>query len=216
MATILDLSQPIRPGLPAFPIYIRPFILSWTSIDTHGFRSEIVHMVTHTSTHLDAPAHFIDRGETVDELSLERFMVDAVALDLSFRSSGGALTSEDLAKALKGLEVRVGDAILIYTGWSEKFGSQSYLEGYPWLGVDAVEMLISLGISLVGVDTPSVDSLESRDFPAHRNLLGRGILIIENLGNLRPVLNRRFKLACFPLKIANASASPVRAVAILE
>ena len=68
---------------------------------------------------------------------------------------------------------------------------------------------------MVGVDTPSVDSIESRDFPAHRNLLGRGILIIENLGNLRPVLNRRFKLACFPLKIAKASASPVRAVAIL-
>jgi kynurenine formamidase len=213
---IIDLSQPIRSETPAFPVYPKPFILRWTSIENYGFKSELIHMVTHTSTHLDAPAHFLKKGKTVDKIALEKFMVDAVALDLSFKKAGGALTRNDFIKAIKGLDIRRGDAVLLYTGWSRKFGDESYLIDYPWLEVDLVDKLLALKVSLVGVDGPSVDSLEGESFPAHQKLLSRGILIIENLCNLKAVVNKRFKLLCFPLKIFNASASPVRAVAILE
>ena len=68
----------------------------------------------------------------------------------------------------------------------------------------------------VGLDAPSADSRDSQTLPAHHTLLNAEVLIIENLCALDRVLQKRFTLAAFPLKIKQADGSPLRAVAILN
>ena len=43
-----------------------------------------------------------------------------------------------------------------------------------------------------------------------------GVVIYENLTNLKPLIGKRFKFIGVPLKIVKGSASPVRALAVLE
>jgi kynurenine formamidase len=45
-------------------------------------------------------------------------------------------------------------------------------------------------------------------------LLGRDVLIVENLCNLEKIYGVHFKLIVLPLKLKGATGSPVRAIAI--
>jgi arylformamidase len=71
--------------------------------------------------------------------------------------------------------------------------------------------LATRGVTLVGIDTPSVDPAESKDLPAHQALRETGIVNLENLG-LDEVAAGDYELVALPLKLAGACASPVRAI----
>jgi arylformamidase len=77
----------------------------------------------------------------------------------------------------------------------------------------AARLLVGRGVRLVGTDAPSPDPLASEDLPAHHILLGAGIPIIENL-LLDDVDGGAFELIALPLRLAEADASPVRAVLV--
>lgn len=78
---------------------------------------------------------------------------------------------------------------------------------------DAAEFLVDRGITLIGVDFPSIDR---PPFPAHEMLLGNDVLILENLTNLDAVTGPVFQLSAIPLRIIGRDGSPVRAIAIEE
>ena len=210
MSKLLDLSRPIEPGMPILPVYPSVQVVPWTMFETHGFRSEALFASTHTGTHVNAPLHFVDGGADVSSLRLEAFIVDAVAVDVSgVRVVGGGLRDR-----LEGF--RRGMGVLLYTGWEELYGSDRYFSENPGLTVDGAHVLVELGASVVGIDGPSVDPAGAEGFPAHRALLSSGIPVIENLCNLKQLVGKKFKLIALPLKIKGATASPVRAVAVLE
>lgn len=215
---VVDLSQEIRPEMRVFPVYPSPKVLPWTKRETFGFQAELLFLATHTGTHIDAPYHFTTDGKKVDELSLERLIGDAVLLDVSKLGPLGQVDSKVLADALResGSELKEGEIAIVMTGWSKLVEDESYLKGHPWLTKDAAEFLIERRVFALGIDTPSPDHPNSTDFPVHSLLLPRGIVIIENLSNLDKVEAKRFRFVALPLKIKGATASPVRAVAIID
>ena len=105
-------------------------------------------------------------------------------------------------------------------------GTPGFFTGLPPFAVGTAELLESLGVRLLGMDMPTL--LSDGDFPPevpstgipagmtamHTGLLSRGILILEGLTGLVPLVGRRLQLLCLPLKIAGSDGSPVRAVAI--
>ncbi|WP_338140918.1 hypothetical protein [Candidatus Nitrosotenuis chungbukensis] len=68
-------------------------------------------------------------------------------------------------------------------------------------------------ISLVGIDSPSIDIGSNASFSAHKILLKSDVLILENLCNLDRIKKTHFGIIALPLKLQGATGSPVRAVA---
>ncbi len=207
--TVIDLTHPIAPGMPVYPGTAPPSMERATTLERDGFLEHRIGMHTHTGTHMDAPAHILPGGAALDSYPAERFMGSAFVID----ALGGAVSVEDL-RAHEG-QIRTSDYIILRTGWAVKWGSEEYFRGFPVLDVDAAEWLCVTGIRGFGVDAISVDPVGDSSLPVHRALLGSGILIVENLANLRVLTAPRFTFACLPLRLVNADGAPARAVAIV-
>ena len=102
--------------------------------------------------------------------------------------------------------------VVFNTRWHHRWGADDYFTAHPVITGPAAKFLVDCGVELVGVDTPSVDR---PPFPAHLELLGAGLLIVENLTNLDAITGDEFELIALPLAIAGRDGSPVRAVAML-
>lgn len=91
---------------------------------------------------------------------------------------------------------------------------ENYFKNNPGLSISAAKYLISKKVNLIGIDSPSIDLGKNSKFDVHHMLLKNNILILENLCNLEKIKKSFFKLVVLPLKLKNATGSPVRAVAI--
>ena len=81
---------------------------------------------------------------------------------------------------------------------------------------DAATYLSSFNLKGIGSDTISFDPVDSWELPVHHILLSKGLILIENLVNLKSLPKHNFAFSCFPLKIKNGDGSPVRAVGIVN
>ncbi|MGI8911340.1 MAG: arylformamidase [Rubrobacteraceae bacterium] len=200
---ILDISQPLREGIPVWPGDTEfAFDLAWKKEQTGSVNVGRLTMSTHTGTHVDAPFHFRDDGARVAALDLEAFLGPARVIEIHGEESIGA---EELERyVLEGVE-----RLLVKTGsWPDR---ETFPASITHLRPDAAPFLAEKGVRLVGVDAPSVDPLDSKDLPAHEALRANGIHILEGL-----VLDRiepgDYELIALPLALEEADASPVRAV----
>ena len=185
------------------------------SIEGSGFYANVVEFVEHIATHVDAPAHFISGGATIDEVPLDRFVGKGVVIDVTDSRPREVITLDKVLPRIRELGVELGSdwIVLFETGYSKYAGTERWFD-HPGIGRDVAEFLASVGVKAVGTDAPSIDR---EPFEAHKVLLSRGIPIYENLANLDLVKSRPgFLFIGLPLKIVKGSASPVRAVAILE
>jgi len=164
----------------------------------------------HSGTHIDSPAYIFADGKKIEQFNLERFITDAVLLDVSENRRGQPIDDEDLeaAEEAAGLALREHESIILYTGTGTASPD-------VFLSRNGAEYLEFKGVGLVGIDADSIDAAQSTDMPAHAVLLGKEVLVLEGLRNLDSIDSSRFRLASFPLKFS-AATCPVRAVAILE
>jgi len=212
---VVDLTMEIKTGVPVFPGYPTPIVHTWTTIKEHGYYSNLLVFAEHTATHVDSPAHFIEGAQTIDGVSLEKFMGTGVVLDASQLPPKGKITAEFIDSKLKelGVEVGPGYVVLFYTGYDSKAGTPEWFN-HPGLDESGARYLAEKDVNAVGIDAPSIDH---EPFPGHHILLSNGIVIYENLTNLKELLGvKKFQFIGLPLKIFKGSASPVRAIAVVE
>jgi arylformamidase len=105
------------------------------------------------------------------------------------------------------------DLLLLNTGWSKRWGTATYFEQHPVLSMASAKWLTGFNLKAVGLDSSSADRLDSTSFPIHKCLLGKGILIIENMAHLDRFPSGDFQLTCLPLKLAQADGAPIHAMA---
>lgn len=200
--------------LPSFPGSPRPQFISWADKKSDGYNLELVFLSTHSGTHLDAPYHFIENGLRIDKIPLNRLITDAFLCDIR-KGPDEAITRGDIV----GFEARSGkipanSAIIFKTNWSQNVSRRDYFTKNPGLTADAARYLLRRRPSLVGIDSPSIDSGRDSKFSSHHILLRKNILILENLCNLDKIRKTNFRLIVLPLKLKDATGSPVRAVAV--
>ena len=163
----------------------------------------------HTGTHVDAPAHFIADGATVDRLALETLIGPAWVVHLPDMAE---ITAAALAGA--GIPPDI-TRLLIRTDNSERPPTPVFDPTYVALAADAVEWLLVHAVRLVGLDAPSLDLFGSAEFPAHNVLLAAGVIFVERLA-LGGVAAGAYELICLPLPLLDGDGAPARAVLVRE
>ena len=213
---IIDLTLTVSDKTPTFPGSPQPNFIPWENIKEDGYNLELLFLSSHTGTHMDAPHHFLEKGAKIHEISLEKLVSEA-ALIQSRKSSGQSITKTDIQKFEKKQgKIEGFSSVIFQTGWQRNLQKKYYFTKNPGLSVSAAKYLASKKISLVGIDSPSIDVGTDHKFSVHQIFAKKGMLIVENLANLDKIKSSKFHLVVLPLKLKNATGSPVRAIAFVE
>lgn len=211
---VIDLSHSIHSNMPYYPGTEPPILEDANKIEIDGFAEKKLTFYSHTGTHIDAPAHMLKEGQVLDNYDIGYFVGKAGVIDL-----GDMNTYKITKEALEEYEDYISslEYLILKTGWDKYWGEENYFNNYPVLTTKAIKWLNdNFNLKGIGVDTISVDEVNSSRFPIHYEILGSGKIIIENLTNLDILVNKKFILSCAPFKIVKADGSPVRAIAILD
>jgi kynurenine formamidase len=213
----VDLSQPLFNGMPQAVAHGQTRF--WideirTTIPTGENVARVTHleMAAHVGTHVDAAIHFVPGGKTITEYPLEAFSGPGVVLDVR-RDGVVPLGPEELEAARPAIQP--GDFVLLWFGYAERYRDAAAYADHPYLTADAADWLLDRGIRLLGTDTitpdvPGPHREAGFDFPVHKRLLGRDVLIVENLGTgLSQLAGKRVEVRAAPFAIEGGDASPI-------
>ena len=205
---LIDLSHPLKPGMPVFPGMVEPQFRDDFTVETHGFAEKHLAMHSHTGTHIDAPAHMLAEGLTLDQFPVDQYLGRGLVLDVRVQPR------IDL-EFLKRYEAAIAQTefLLFCTGWDMKWGQPDYFSGFPALDSAASAWLSGFALKGVGVDAISIDAADAKTYVVHHNLLSKPMVVIENCRGLDRLIGIDFFFSCLPLAIVDADGSPVRAVA---
>jgi arylformamidase len=205
---VIDLTHEIHEEMPVFPGMSKPKVEEAFYVTRDGYKETMLTLLSHTGTHMDAPAHMLEDGMTLDQYPINAFIGLATILD--------ARGMKEISLGFLNIHERKimnSDFILICTGWSQFWGTQAYFRNFPVLTSEAAKWISALGKKAVGSDTISADLAESIEFPVHRQLFAKDMFIIENLNQLEQLVGKEVMFSCLPLRFLNADGSPVRAIA---
>ena len=159
----------------------------------------------HLGAHADGPNHYGAGHEGIGERSLEYYLGACQVVDAP-GARGRRVTIDDMAGGIG--QVREKRVLIRSATFPDPTAWNSDFAGLDPALVDALH---ERGVITVGVDTPSVDTQDSKDLPAHKAFLRHGMSILEGLA-LASVPAGRYELIALPLKLMGFDASPVRAV----
>lgn len=204
---IYDISLPISPHLPVWP-GDPPVEIDRLASIASGSDANVSRLAcgVHMGTHVDAPLHFIDGGESVDQLALSTLVGRAHVVDVRGEATITSATLETLGITKKARRVlfKTDNSRL----WSE--GAREFRENFIALQPDAAEWLVDRGIMLVGIDYLSIAPFDD-SIPTHQVLLEAGVVIVEGL-NLSAVPPGRYALYCLPLTLVGSDGAPARVI----
>lgn len=204
---VLDLTLPLEDDMPLFPGL--PTFESESSVSEEtGALTHRIHMSTHQGTHIDAPRHYDEDGETLDEVGLETLQGEATVVDLR-EHQGDPITAELLESA--DAPVEPGDFLVLITGdVDDRFYDADFFEEASVLTPDAADWLVETGVSVVANDFLS-EGIGNPDRPVHNTVLGAGIPFVEYLCNTDAIADREtVEIVCSPLRLDGFEASPAR------
>jgi len=210
----IDLTLTISTSIPTFPDSPKPQFILWSKLKEDGYNLELLFLSSHTGTHLDAPHHFVKNGIKIHEIPLERLLGKGIFIKIK-KGKNQSITKNDLISfERKNGNIPKQSSIFFYTEWQKNLDSNYYFINNPGLSESAARYLVSKKINLVGIDSPSIDLGQDKNFKAHKILAKNNILIVENLSNLNKISSKQFNFIILPLKLKDATGSPVRAIAI--
>ena len=213
---IIDLTLTVSDKIPTFPSSPQPNFIPWENIKEDGYNLEVLFLSSHTGTHMDAPHHFLEKGAKIHEISLKKLVSEAALIQCR-KNGGQSITKTDIQKFEKNHgKIENFSSVIFYTDWQKNLQKKYYFTKNPGLSVSAAKYLTSKKISLVGIDSPSIDLGKDPKFSVHQIFAKKGILIVENLANLDKIKSPTFHLVVLPLKLKNATGSPVRAIAFVD
>jgi len=185
----------------------------------------------HGGTHLDAPIHFAEGHLTADQIPLEQLVGPAAVVDVSAAADADYLVSVEDLTAWESAHGTLPDGgiLLLRTGWGTRWEDRTAYLGtaltgpeavpelhFPGLAPEAAQWLVdNRGIVAVGIDTPSIDYGQSKDFRSHVILYGDNIAGFENVADLDLLPPAGAFVVALPMKIAGGSGGPLRIVAFV-
>jgi arylformamidase len=202
---IYDISMKIHYDMPVYKgkIAKRPVHKVESDYKSGTFYETKLELNMHTGTHIDRSLHFLQGGDTIDKLELEKVVTKCRVLD--FTNVDEKITIEHLIQKSLGK----GDFILLKT----KNSIQDILENeFIYLDKTGADYLKEIGVQGVGIDALGIERNQP-NHETHKTLLGAGIIILEGL-RLKEVEEGEYLLVAAPINVVGAEAAPVRAILI--
>jgi len=209
MPRIVDLTLTVRNGMRGVEME------SLHTVGRDGWNSRMLHLYSHSGTHMDAPLHFAAGNGTIDRIPLDHCFGPAWVVDLT-----GLAPRAEITLALLGPladRLRPGDGLLLKTGWSAYVDEpKKYRDELPRIARDLAEWCVERRVRILGVEPPSVADVNNLEevTAIHRILLGGKVIIVEGLTNLSALTSERVFFGALPLKVEEGDGSPCRAFAI--
>jgi kynurenine formamidase len=186
----------------------------------------------HGGTHLDAPIHFAEGANTADQVPVEQMTGPGFVIDVSEQAAANVdyqVSSADIeAFEQEHGPIPEGAIVLINTGRAPLYSDREAYMGtaergeaavallhFPGLGTDAAELLVERGIDAVGIDTPSIDHGQSKDFATHVALMTNNVPAFENVADMSALPPTGTTIIALPMMIEGGSGGPLRIVAHL-
>jgi arylformamidase len=212
MERIWDISLPIAAGMLVWP-GDPPVSMAPAARISAGAVANVseLRLGSHTGTHVDPPSHFLDGAPAADQVPLDALIGDCTVVEIP--RSSGTIGPADLEAAHLGGATRV----LFKTGNSARWSlpEPAFPAAYASLSAAGAAWLVRHGVRLVGIDFLSIEAPGEGGgdptYPAHRALLGAGVVIVEGL-DLSAVEPGPYRLICLPLRLAGGDGAPARAV----
>lgn len=203
MNRLWDISPVLGPATPPFPgdqVYEQ----RWTARIGPGCPVNLsaLTLSPHLGAHADAPLHYADGAPAIGEVALEPYLGPCRVIHAI--GCGALVEPRHIEHALDGLPPRVlvRTCERAPTVWSDDFSAYA---------PETLGLLAARGVTLVGIDSQSVDPASSKTLDSHHVLLRHDLRVLENLV-LDAVPEGDYELIALPLKLAHACASPVRAI----
>ncbi|MEZ4271763.1 MAG: cyclase family protein [Myxococcota bacterium] len=207
MRRFIDISPTVSSKLAVFPgdqPYSRRISLDMKRGDHLSLSA--ISATVHLGAHTDAPNHYAKTGEGIDTRDLALYYGPCQVFEVSV-PRGRRIRVRDLRGAVH------APRVLFKTGsfpdpnhWNADFNS---------LSAELIDHLVTQGVCLVGIDTPSVDPADDKELESHQAIARHDMAILEGIV-LEHVPPATYTLIALPLKLENADASPVRAVLLSE
>lgn len=204
MSKIYDISvslqekMPLWPGDPGFKLTQKKSMAKGATANISA-----ISMGSHTGTHIDAPAHFVNGAQTVDKIPVEVLIgrASVFELDCPHHISVGDLETLDLDGVSRAL---------FKTRNSDLWAKGEFTQDFVSFDMSAAGYLVDKGVKLVGIDYLSVGPFED-GVGVHLAFLGSGIVAMESI-NLSQVPAGEYELICLPLRVLGSEGAPARAV----
>lgn len=192
-----------------------------------------LHTAEHGGTHMDAPIHFSEGKWAADEVPLSSLITPVVVIDVSAQSADNPdyRLSVEVIEQWEREHGRIPEraTVLMNTGFAQYWPDRERYMGtakrgaegvaalhFPGFSADAATFLMEKrGIVAVGLDTPSIDFGQSKDFIVHQLLFENNVIGLENLANLNVLPAVGAYLIALPMKIRGGSGGPLRAVGLV-
>lgn len=204
---IIDISWPITSDITTYKNKSDVQILQTHTWETSAKRESQLNCGMHTGTHVDAPAHFLETGLTIDQLNLNNFIGPAQVLELSIITNN-QITAQDLSN----FEILAGQIILLKTSNSNLAANSSFEPNFVYLASSGAEYLASKKVKAVGIDYLGIERNQP-EHETHKILFRAGVVIIEGL-RLAQVTSGNYQFICLPLNIIGQEAALARAILI--
>lgn len=188
----------------------------------------------HGGTHIDAPIHFFKDRAHVDEIPLERLIAPGVVIDVTQKCAADRdyqVQVEDFTAWEEKHGQQLNDVIVfLNTGFGKYYPDRVKYMGtdergeaaipklhFPGLHPDAAKWLVTnRKIKAIGLDTPSIDYGQSKDFKTHVALYEQSVPAMEYVANLDQLPEKGFTVIALPMKVRGGSGGPTRIVAVMD
>ena len=202
---VIDLTDTISEEIEVFPGDPTPQLQIINTVEQDGFKQTLLQFVTHTGTHIDAPAHVFKDGKTLDTFPPEQFVGSALVIDCHHKS---LITMDDLYAT--GDLYKQADFLLFHQNDGQ------YLQDYAVLDEEVLDYLIHAPYKGIGFDVMSIDPIDDETLYRHKKILQTNKIMIENLKNLSQCGHQLFTLYALPLKMKASDGAPARVMAIID
>jgi len=205
---ITDLTLPISEKIAGVSIETAK------TLENDGWNATMLHLYSHSGTHMDAPLHFEVNEQTIDTLPVNRLISEAWVVDLRHIQPAELIEIEHLGAIDDTFER--GQSLLLHTGWSKKLGTDDYRNALPRISKSLAEWMGQLGVNMLGVEPHSVADVNNlaEVTEIHHILMENDIIIVEGLTNLDALSNEKVTLIALPIKVENGDGAPARIIAL--
>ena len=205
---VVDLSISLHSQIAGFSSEIAK------TIENDGWNASMLHIYSHTATHMDAPLHFNVSQRSIDQYPVERLIGNSFIVDIKIERDRQLLMVNDLGSLQYTFEE--GSNLILRTGWIKHLGTTIYRDGLPRISEELASWCVEHKVNILGVEPPSVADVNDLQEVTHIHeiLLAGDVIILEGLANLEKLSKDRCTLIALPLKFKGGDGAPARVIAL--